>query len=61
VTTGVAKRQRNSGATMYLGAWKSAKGGSGHEFHVGPHLIVSVPIKTNFKDLIVTQRTGCPM
>jgi hypothetical protein len=25
---------------MYLGAWKSAKGGSGHEFHVGPHLMI---------------------
>lgn len=28
---------------MYLGLWKWAKGGSGHDFHVGPHLMIVSP------------------
>src|SRR5260370_4450964 len=34
---------------MYLGAWKPAKGGSVHEFHVGPHLMVVVPHQDEFQ------------
>jgi hypothetical protein len=34
---------------MYLGAWKSAKGGSGHEFHVGPHLMIVGPNQDEFQ------------
>ena len=28
---------------MYLGLWKWAKDGSGHDFHVGPHLMIVGP------------------
>jgi hypothetical protein len=36
---------------MYLGAWKSAKdGSSGHEFHVGPHLMIVGPHQDGMND-----------
>lgn len=36
---------------MYLGAWKPAKVGSGHEFHVGPHLMIISPDQDEFHGL----------
>ena len=33
---------------MYLGLWKYAKDGSGHDFHVGPHLMILGPRQNIF-------------
>ena len=46
---------------MYLGAWKSAKdGSSGHEFHVGPHLMVVSPHQDEFQGLSRDALSGMP-
>jgi hypothetical protein len=45
---------------MYLGAWKSAKGGSGHEFHVGPHLMVLGPNQDEFQGFNRDATNGMP-
>jgi hypothetical protein len=34
---------------MYLGQWKWAKDGSGHGFHVGPHLMIVGPNQDEFQ------------
>jgi hypothetical protein len=46
---------------MYLGAWKSAKNGSsGHEFHVGPHLMVVGPHQDEFQGFNRDATNGMP-
>jgi hypothetical protein len=45
---------------MYLGAWKSAKGGSGHEFHVGPHVMVVGPNQDEFQGFNRDATNGMP-
>lgn len=45
---------------MYLGAWKPAKGGSGHDFHVGPHLMVVGPHPEEFQGLNSDATNGMP-
>ena len=45
---------------MYLGAWKPAKGGSGHDFHVGPHLMVVGPHPEEFQGLNRDATNGMP-
>ena len=46
---------------MYLGAWvKSAKGSSGQEFHVGPHLMVVSPHQDDFQGLNRDGSNGKP-
>jgi hypothetical protein len=43
---------------MYLGAWKSAK--DGHEFHVGPHLMVVGPHSEEFQGFNRDATNGMP-
>ena len=46
---------------MYLGAWKSAKdGSSGHEFHVGPHLMIVGPNQDEFQGFNRDATNGMP-
>ena len=45
---------------MYLGAWKSAKGGSRHEFHVGPHLMIVGPNQDEFQGFNRDATNGMP-
>ena len=46
---------------MYLGAWKSAKdSSSGHEFHVGPHLMVVGPNQDEFQGFNRDATNGMP-
>jgi hypothetical protein len=46
---------------MYLGAWKSAgDGSSGHEFHVGPHLMVVSPHQDDFQGFNRDATNGMP-
>ena len=45
---------------MYLGAWKSVKGGSGHEFHVGPHLMIVGPHRDEFQGFNGDATNGMP-
>jgi hypothetical protein len=46
---------------MYLGAWKSAKdGSSGHEFHVGPHLMIVGPHQDEFQGFNRDATNGMP-
>src|ERR1700740_2419495 len=48
-------------SSMYLGAWKSAKdGSSGHEFHVGPHLMVVGPNQDEFQGFNRDATNGMP-
>jgi len=44
---------------MYLGAWQSAKG-SGHESHVGPHLMIVSPHQDDFQGLNPDPSNGMP-
>jgi hypothetical protein len=44
---------------MYLGAWKSAKDG-GHEFHVGPHLMIVGPNQDEFQRFNRDPTNGMP-
>lgn len=46
---------------MYVGAWKSAKAGSsGHEFHVGPHLMIVGPDQEEFQGFNRDATNGMP-
>ena len=45
---------------MYLGAWKSAKDGSRHEFHVGPHLMIVNPNQDDFQGFNRDATNGMP-
>jgi hypothetical protein len=46
---------------MYVGAWKPAKDGSaGHEFHVGPHLMVVGPNQDEFRAFNRDATNGMP-
>jgi hypothetical protein len=46
---------------MYLGAWKSAnRGSSGHEFHVGPHLMIIGPHQDEFQGFNRDATNGMP-
>jgi hypothetical protein len=46
---------------MYLGAWKPPKdGSSGHEFHVGPHLMVVGPDQNEFQGFNRDATNGMP-
>jgi hypothetical protein len=46
---------------MYFGAWvKSAKGSSGQEFHVGPHLMVVSPHQDDFQGFNRDGSNGMP-
>ena len=45
---------------MYLGAWKSGKRGSGHEFHVGPHLMIVGPNQDEFQGFNRDATNGMP-
>jgi hypothetical protein len=46
---------------MYLGAWKSAKdGSSGHDFHVGPHLMIVSPNQDEFQGFNRDPSNGMP-
>jgi hypothetical protein len=45
---------------MYLGAWKPAKDDPGHEFHVGPHLMVVGPNEDEFQGLNRDPTNGMP-
>ena len=46
---------------MYLGAWTSAQDGTtGHEFHVGPHLMVVVPNQDEFQGFNRDRTNGMP-
>jgi hypothetical protein len=45
---------------MYIGAWKPAKDGSGHEFHVGPHLMVVAPHQDEFQGFNRDATNGMP-
>jgi hypothetical protein len=46
---------------MYVGAWKAAKdGSSGHEFHVGPHLMVVGPHQDEFQGFNRDATNGMP-
>jgi len=46
---------------MYLGAWKSTKDGSrGHEFHVGPHLMIVSPHLDDFQGFNRDASNGMP-
>ena len=44
---------------MYLGAWQSAKG-SGHEAHVGPHVMIVSPHQDDFQGLNPDPSNGMP-
>jgi hypothetical protein len=48
-------------AYMYFGAWKSAKdGSSGHEFHVGPHVMIVSPNQDEFQGFNRDPSNGMP-
>jgi hypothetical protein len=45
---------------MYLGLWKYAKDGSGHDFHVGPHLMIVGPHEEEFQGFNRDATNGMP-
>jgi hypothetical protein len=45
---------------MYLGLWKWANGGSGHDFHVGPHLMIVSPNQDEFQGFNRDATNGMP-
>jgi hypothetical protein len=45
---------------MYLGLWKWAKDGSGHDFHVGPHLMIVGPHQDEFQGFNRDATNGMP-
>jgi hypothetical protein len=45
---------------MYLGLWKWAKGGSGRDFHVGPHLMIVSPNQDDFQGFNRDATNGMP-
>ena len=45
---------------MYFGAWQSKDGFSGHEFHVGPHLMIVSPRQEDFQGFNRDPSNGMP-
>jgi len=45
---------------MYFGAWQSKDGSSGHEFHVGPHLMIVSPHQDEFQGINRDPSNGMP-
>jgi hypothetical protein len=45
---------------MYFGAWQSKDGSSGHEFHVGPHLMIVGPHQDDFQGINRDPANGMP-
>jgi hypothetical protein len=45
---------------MYFGAWQSKDGSSGHDFHVGPHLMIVSPNQDEFQGLNRDPSNGMP-
>jgi hypothetical protein len=45
---------------MYFGAWQSKDGSSGHEFHVGPHLMIVSPRQDDFQGFNRDPSNGMP-
>jgi hypothetical protein len=45
---------------MYFGAWQSKYGSSGHEFHVGPHLMIFSPHQDDFQGINRDPSNGMP-
>ena len=45
---------------MYLGAWQTKDGSSGHEFHVGPHLMIVGPRQDDFQGFNRDPSNGMP-
>jgi hypothetical protein len=45
---------------MYFGAWQSKDGFSGHEFHVGPHLMIVSPHQDDFQGFNRDPSNGMP-
>ena len=45
---------------MYFGAWQSKDGSSGHEFHVGPHLMIVSPHQDDFQGINRDPSIGMP-
>lgn len=45
---------------MYFGAWQSKEGSSGHEFHVGPHLMIVNPHQDDFQGFNRDPSNGMP-
>jgi hypothetical protein len=45
---------------VYMGAWRPAKDGSGHEFPIGPHLMVVSPHQDDFQNLNHDPSNGMP-
>jgi hypothetical protein len=45
---------------MYFGAWQSKDGSSGHEFHVGPHLMIVSPHQDDFQGINRDPSNGMP-
>jgi hypothetical protein len=45
---------------MYFGAWQSNDGSSGHEFHVGPHLMIVSPHQDDFQGFNRDPSNGMP-
>jgi hypothetical protein len=45
---------------MYFGAWQSKDGSSGHEFHVGPHLMIVSPHQDDFQGFNRDPSNGMP-
>ena len=45
---------------MYFGAWQTKDGSSGHEFHVGPHLMIVSPGQDDFQGFNRDPSNGMP-
>jgi hypothetical protein len=45
---------------MYLGLWKWAKDGSGHDFHVGPHVMIVSPHEDELQGFNRDATSGMP-
>jgi hypothetical protein len=45
---------------MYFGAWQSKDSSSGHEFHVGPHLMIVSPRQDDFQGINRAPSNGMP-
>ena len=45
---------------MYFGAWQVKDGSSGHEFHVGPHLMIVSPRQDDFQGFNRDPSNGMP-
>jgi hypothetical protein len=45
---------------MYFGAWQSKDGSAGHQFHVGPHLMIVSPHQDGFQGFNRDPSNGMP-